>query len=504
MSGPLSGKRAFRVSGLFFLVAGSAVLIMLFSLWSYQGRFWGNWYPLMVPSSHVDEELESFLSEISRGEMVCESNSLLNYNGYGSSESVRVSELDSGNFLYSDDPRLDPYMTGNLSYFNQGLYKIFYLPAFRSPFAYDQLLKKSPLTAGIDWILVDSSFPYHSALLFILTMGLLCIGSFRFCLPATGFLLLGFFMFSSGDSHLLLLLLLAALPVRYMMDGANPVYWILFLLIPVWGKLGNVIDMRYLTAFIALGCFSFGALMVIPPLKVFRYGRSLRASGKGRIKSGHDHVLFEPVPLKEVARKVKKERKGNRLITSLVLILSLVLLFASASEEYLLPSGIPSAVSSGLSWDFESLIQAEDNPEFPGVRAYYRHRAYQDSFLYGGAYELPLPGSTMSVEDFILEDGTVVNKPRIVFSFDHGWFNSTLNEMSGSGPGRLMAGEEFIPGIVRKSSIISGNSMGILLFAGVCLLLNIFIRIFGMHPDRRIRSDRFSVKFVLRRKQQAA
>ena len=146
----------------------------------------------------------------------------------------------------------------------------------------------------------------------------------------------------------------------------------------------------------------------------------------------------------------------------------------------------------------------DDSSEFPGVCAYYRHRAYQDSFMYGGDYSLPLPGSTLRVDDFVLEDGTIINRPRIAFSFDGEWFHSTLAEMTGSGPGRLMGSEEFIPRIVRKNSYVFGNSIGILLMAGLCLLFIFYIRIFGMHPDRRVRSDRFSGKFVFRRKQQAA
>ena len=67
--------------------------------------------------------------------MISESNSLLRYNGFGESESISVSELISKNAPYADDPRLDPYMTGSLSYFNQGQYKIYYLPAISQPWS---------------------------------------------------------------------------------------------------------------------------------------------------------------------------------------------------------------------------------------------------------------------------------------------------------------------------------------------------------------------------------
>ena len=60
LSGPLSGKHASRLSGLLLVVMGSVLLIMLFSLWSYKGRFWEDWYPLLISSSYTSEELELF------------------------------------------------------------------------------------------------------------------------------------------------------------------------------------------------------------------------------------------------------------------------------------------------------------------------------------------------------------------------------------------------------------------------------------------------------------
>jgi hypothetical protein len=503
LSGPLEGKRAFRLSGLLLFIAGSAFLIVLFSLWSYKGRFWGNWYPLMISSSQVNEELESFLSDISGGELISESGSMLE-SGFGESEVLRVSELGTDRAPYADDPRLDPYMAGNPAYFNQGGYKIFYLPAVSAPLVYDNQLKKSALTAGGDWLLADGSFSRLPACLFVLVMLCLCTGSLRFCIPAAGFLSLGFFIFSSGDSHLLLVLVLAALPVRYMMDTASPFYAGMFLLVLLWARIASVMDMRSVAALAALGCVSLGVLFALPPAKrSVKCGGTRKRRSSAGIKAGRDHVLFEPVPLTGPVA-VKRGEGSGRLLTAAVFVFSLLLLLSSMRQERFLPAGIPAAESSGLAWDYDSLLLADDNPEFPGVRAYYRHRAYQDSFMYGGDYSLPHPGSTLRVDDFVWEDGVVVNRPRIVLSYDSQWFRSTLSDMSGSGPGRLMAGEDFLPAVVRKSSYIFGNSMGVLLFAAVCLLLNLYIRIFGMHPDRRKGSDRFSGKFVLRRKQQAA
>lgn len=504
LSGPLGGKRAFRLFGLLLLVAGFAFLFALFSHWSFNGRFWGNWYPLLVSSSQVSEELETFLSDLSGGDLISESGSTLEFNGYGEPEILRVSELGTAGAPYADDPRLDPYMTGNPAFFNQEDYKIFYLPARVPPLVYEHRLNRSALTADGDWFLADGGFPRLPAALFVLVILCLCAGSLRFCVPAAGFLFLGFLVFSSGDSHLLLVLVLAAVPVRYMMDGANPFFAGMFLLALLWAGLASVLDTRAMAALGALGCVSLGTLFALPPAK-----RSSSGGGTARkrrsnvIKAGRDHVLFEPVPLTGPVA-VKKETGTGLFPTAAVFLFSLLLLLASAGRERLLPAGIPAAESSGLAWDFESLSLAGESHEFPGVRSYFRHRAYQDSFMYGGDYSLPRPGSTLSVDDFVWEDGAVVNRPRVVLSFDTEWFHATLSDMGGSGSGRLMAGEDSLPLIVRKSSYIFGNSTGMLLFAAACLLLNLYIRIYGMHPDRRAGSDRFSGKFVLRRKQQAA
>ncbi len=499
LSGPFPGKPAVRVSGLLFIILGSASLIMLFSFWSYKGRFWANWYPLMISASYINEDLESFLSDLSGGEMISESNSFLEYNGFGETELIRVSELGTEKGLYVDDPRLDPYMAGSSSFFRQDGYGIYYLPADQSPFAYEQQLRKSFPVPASEWQLPDFSFSRIPVLLFAGIIILLCAGSLRFCIPAAGFLALGFFVFSSGDNHLLIILVLAALPVRYMIDGANPFFWAMFLPPLILGRVISILDLRYTAALVALGCLSFGVSLALPPLRAFLPER-VRA---GRKEAGRDHVLFQPVPLTGTIEKDKGKRSRPTL-TLAVAALSLLLLVLSAQKEIFLPAGIPAAESTGLDWEFDSLAAADGISDFPGVCAYFRHRAYQDSFIYDGDYGLPRPGSALSVDDFTFEDGVVISRPRIVLNFDSNWFRSTLLHMRESGSGRLTGSEEFIPSVVKRRSYLYGHSTGILLCSALCLLLNLYIRIFGMHPGRHGRSDRFSAKFVFRRKQQAA
>ena len=129
-------------------------------------------------------------------------------------------------------------------------------------------------------MLADGSFQIGPAVLFAGIIFFLCIGCFRFCVPAVGFLFLGFFAFSSGDNHLLIIMVLAAMPVRYMMERSNPFFLGLFLLPIVWGLVSSILDFRYAAALAALGCISLGVSLFLPSVKRSRSGRNRRAAGR--------------------------------------------------------------------------------------------------------------------------------------------------------------------------------------------------------------------------------
>ncbi|MDC7240618.1 MAG: hypothetical protein PQJ50_09685, partial [Spirochaetales bacterium] len=195
----------FGFSGIFFL--GSTET-------SPAGTFWENWYPLLIPSVQMSDDLQAEIFSLSPSEPVSISNTVISYLSYNGSETVSLIDFARGEGPNRFDPRIDPWMTGISDYFHQDIYEIFYLPNTLSPLEYRRAFENSEILGGVDWILPDDESSLISPVLFAAVILLLCIGCFRFIIPGGALLFAGYFLTVTGQDGLYPLLAVTALLLR--------------------------------------------------------------------------------------------------------------------------------------------------------------------------------------------------------------------------------------------------------------------------------------------------
>ncbi|MBF9015744.1 MULTISPECIES: hypothetical protein [unclassified Oceanispirochaeta] len=492
-----------RTASLMLIFAAFAGLFFLYTHWTYEGRFWQNWYPLLISESLMSPELESEVLRLSGGDVVTKSGTVMEYTDYKDLESISLEDFSAGKGPYKEDPRIDPYMNGIGSYFNQNIYEILYLPSDKSPLDYQRLFSDSSLMAETDWILPDWNKNYIEVLLFASVLLLLCFGSLRFCVTVSAFFAAGLIVYAQGQNSVLLVLAVTALLLRLSVMGSTRFSW--YFLLPFLPAAASfymgLIQIHHLEL-TGLVILSFIGAAFWPERAASLKEKKQKTR---RVFPGKDHALFEPVSLFERQRSVKSA-SGERpsLFLMSAALLCLFLGGMNLPGEHILPAGIPSVERSEGFWDYDGLVFTETSGYLPGASDYIKHRAYQESFIYGGSYSLPVPGSVISYEDYHLSDGRVFESNPSVLIFSESWYKSRLEQMADSGPGKLLASESSPPVISPRYSETVGISLQMLLVFAVFIIVFVLIHLSGVHHASEYSGIRSSGKFVLRRKQQAA
>ncbi len=489
-------KRRFQTPGILLVILGFSGLFWLVVSWNYSGQFWKEWYPLLISSDKCSSEIEQYLDNITGGEVVSESNSFIRYNGFSAQEEITVADLRSGERFFSSDPRLDPWMKGSIAYFNQGIYRIFYLPRTYSPLRYFWVFSRSEVMKQAEWKLPDAEISYPVIIIYLCLLFLLGWKSIRFFLTGGAFLLAGVHCVLTGQSTVLLILAVTALFVRLLLTGfeKNLWVWIFTFLTPGMALYGSLFDLRTAGFLLPLAAVGTGAFLLIP----------VKRKIQGR--RGQDHRLFEPVPL--IPRTETGSSTGRASVSPAVfgaVLLTLLLGVFNFPGIRILPADLPSAETSGGVWSAGGMNPAGARSLLPDAEDYLRHRAYQEGFMFGAAYEMPLEGGGVDLENYDLEDGRVTGKNFRVLGYTESWFEEKLTEMVESGPSRLLRSEAAPPVVRTLSSFEYGIPLQMLLAFAANIVIYVLIHMSGQHPARSRAVRSYGKQFfVLRRKQQAA
>jgi hypothetical protein len=499
MSNLRSRNPLFSAAGIILVLLSFSGLFVVSSHWSYEGNFWKGWYPVLIPSQSMNAQREESLMNLGSGLLISETTSTVEYNSYNHFKRVSLKDLRNGDELYPSDPRYDPYMKGVQNYFNQGIYKIFYLPSSQSPLKYSWQFSRSEKWNGVDLLFPDAEFPFVEVLLFSLTLILLCWKSPGFLISGLAFFMSGFQSVMACESQFLLILAVTALFISFLTGGKSSfkLYWILPLLPACMAVYGDVIDLQELMMVVFILTSTMGSCLI-------NQGISLDRTRKSIVGKGVDHVLFEPVSLLDRKDVAVKQRISPLLLAAALAVMVQVLV--SWPGMTYLPVPIPSAQASGGQWDALELNPDGALSTYPDTEDFLRHKAFQESFMYGGSYLLPRPGSTITLEDFAVQEGRITETSRTVLEFDSSWFETRLAHMMESGPALLLRSEDGPPIVLSRDSILTGIRPSLLLVLAVLIVIYVLIQFPGIHPIHRNRIVRGYGKsiFVLRRKQQAA
>ena len=398
-------------------------------------------------------------------------------------------------------------MRGAVKYFKDGIYRIFYLPVSLSPLEYRYKLRSywNP-----EWIFPDGK--WDKTLIgtaAVLSLAVLVYSRGKLLALLMLVLYTGFTVAAGNVS-----IILPGMVTLFLMNHygkAGPFSLFLALLVPFPGiaaLAGGMISQIDCSAFLIIYCFSLTL-----------NGRERKLSGKRHIRrhrdkiltDGKDHNLFVPVPL----------RGGNGAVTSTPVIRSLDLIpvilqasllviaaFLFTMEERILPVSVPSPVSTLESdWSWSSFGRTERSAELPGAVEMLMHRAYQESFPYGGTWSVPRRGESISLPVYRMVDGQIRSSREVIRVFDEEWLDVFLQEMPGEGPGVLFSTE---PGPVKVE--MTSAVHGLPAWQGVCvqavfILIGVILCLMNLSGMSGGGAEDFRMRnhlLVLRRKQQAA
>jgi len=484
-------------AGMFFLSADGPV----------SGKFWTAWYPLMIPGDRISDPLEDRLNGLAGGELLGEHSASLIYNGFGSWNSVTSRELSRGEGLLDADPRLDPFMIRTGLYFNQDIYKIYYLPADRSPLQYRRQLQSLPGMEDSGWIFPDGRVNLPLLVLFLAASCVLMFRGRGFLLP--GLMLTLYLMRGVWTGHEVLLLpglagglalkqLAAAKKIRPVPAGCL----VLIIGAGLWSGSLSAAD--------AAALLLTGAAALLLPEPAER-GERKRGERKRGGRKRRDHDLFQPVllsaPRQEVPVSLNGERNRGLIGSAAALVPVVLFLMMSRPAAVPLPAGLPRGdVEEGSRWTWENVVSA-GGAELPGPGEYLMHRAYQESYPYGGTWGMPVPGEVVRIPDYDLEEGRIRSRWTTVLEYDQPWLDSTLSLMDREGPGILFQGEPGPPVVSLSRQIpasVEWSVYAVYVTAVFVILLLGLLEASGNSRNRRIDYRMRNYFMILRRKQQAA
>lgn len=172
-----------------------------------------------------------------------------------------------------------------------------------------------------------------------------------------------------------------------------------------------------------------GALIVFLCAVVAAVSLHLLPSVARRHTLDEGHRRFHPVQILRRHRFFAAERRRRHVSLAVLVGIAVVVLGA---DLVLARVSSPRPVSQRPVADAVTLEDVQPlagSTGLPNVADYLAHRAYQESFIYGGAYKVPAPGEEIVIERFNLaENGSLVAYEEPVLAFDQSWVDAALEE----------------------------------------------------------------------------
>jgi len=145
-----------------------------------------------------------------------------------------------------------------------------------------------------------------------------------------------------------------------------------------------------------------------------------------------EHRAFRPVPIL-VKPRFRSTNSRERLVA--VVAVAGILVLAPLIDRVLTTRSVdrpvPHAEQSGpVSFEtLRNVAASRVSGSLPDLSDYLAHRAYQESFAYGGTYQFPDPDQPVMLERFRLgEDGAFTSFSEPVLQFDDQWLQAALTD----------------------------------------------------------------------------
>jgi hypothetical protein len=239
-----------------------------------------------------------------------------------------------------------------------------------------------------------------------------------------------------------------------------------------------------------------------------------RGSKRGKITPPlrlrrRDHRLFDPVSLlKPVSRPVKVPLRFYGAIPVLFLLAAGALLPDRNRPEH---PPVPSARTAVSGFDSLTAIRSLDDQRtaasLPDISLLLSSAAYQEGFMYGAAFRLPIPGEVLSIRSYGGDGPVIAAGESVLFRYDAEWFAAATERVLSEGAGRLFAslgGPAPVQSAVRPPAAETKRSASVEIgLSGIAYLLLVLITFIPRQRDS-FRNGAAFRPITIRRREQAA
>ncbi len=522
-------KRQYRKIAIFFFI----IIILSFQAAAIFGgdesRFWDGWYVAQLKDDTSEADVGDRLSDLGISGWVGRSSVEVSYNTLPGIARIPLEKLDE--VLKPGDPRRDTWMAslGSLFRGSDGS-SLIYLPADRSIKFYE---KQIPGIELLDREKIGGILPaaiYTAAVALLLLLNRKKISHLKqralfslVWLPVLVFspaVLLPFVLAAAAAG-----LLRGSQDARY--TGILHTSVVLLASVPILAAAGSTalvaaaVPALLLTlagALLPLGSGAEATAEMEKPA-ARREKKPTRAKKNRHHLSfrKREHHLFEPVSLIVKTAPVRQSRTiapgyfRELIITAAaVFVIALVFIVQSLMPAASSAMKVPAAASSdsgftGLS-DIYRLQESHNAGSLPDISTLMASEVYQQGFMFGSSFRIPMPGENLEMTDYLAEDGRLHEETRTITSYDQQWFDRTMAEIGSGSVGALLLSAGG-PSPVRMTPVRTApiaSAFGLRLYWYLAAALIILAAASAIIPRRSSVSGRSYTSLSVRRRAQAA
>jgi len=483
------------------LIISAALLILPVLISAGRGPeplYWPGWFVLRadpgIPPGIVEKQLE----DAGVKDYVSAENSLVEYMDIPRIRMTSVSRIDD--VLIPGDPRRDPYLSRIHELFESGDSSLVYLPSGPGLRYYREILRGMDGIGG--WELMDDVSSPGGALAFIIFAGLALLTAFAArdgrmsaariisILPPGLYL---FFFFENMEVIFPLLLAYFLSPSNLIRQGnLKGRYYRGIVFSGYAASSGSGV-----TALLSALLSSELIVLLSPVREKHTPGTSVTRPEKRKLfRRRSEHQLFVPLSLTQHPRRTSgltPKTAGLYLAAGCTLAsLFLPAGFASQPEHSPIPHALPAVSDFDDLSSFTALDGERNASSLPDAAMMLSSAAFQEGFLFGSKFRLPLPGESLSIRGYSPEGSGLSVSETVVKNYDRSWYESVLQRELSRGAGLLFASLGG-PSPVFRISQVPGieethlNRIQIALY-GIAVLAMLLLTIFPYRGNAPVRS----------------
>ena len=447
----------------------TAALVLSVEYGMKRSSYWPGWFILRLPPETTDSIALDAFAKLGITDVLAASNTTVDYMDIPTMKTSTVSELDE--ILIRDDPRRDPYLDSLSALFVSGDSNLLYLPASRSSHFYKKALRNSSELEGAE--LVDRHidfFPLNA--LFFLTLLLLITQASMDALPwirrvaaAVPLLVLSIYLNPLRLFSLLLAYCLS--PSLLLMNRKHRGIQLTLMGISGWvlavyplyhgidthGALKLTLALVFSeTLFLLSRFFHTSQNAFNRKAESAKRQGIVREPTKPRILQSapiriplstlrhRDHTLFRPISLRQAPFDIRKQQ---RFIPEVLIALLLILSFFIPHRPASIHASLPSAREAHEGFDSLSAIynlaNERSDTSLPDVSQLLASVAYQEGFMYGTDFHLPLLNETLNLHHYVDNGSSISASDTEIVVYNEAWFETVIQRELTRGVGLLFA-----------------------------------------------------------------